>query len=235
MLRLGVIGELDGSNPAHVATDAALVHSAAALGLPAMATWVGTAELAREGPASLSFFHGLLVAPGSPYRSEAGALAAIEWARLGGTPVLGTCGGYQHIVLELARNVLGYADAEHAEQKPEAERLFLVPAACSLRGRTLPVTLVPGTKAAVAYGRLEATESYYCNFELNTAYLDELVANGLIVSGRGPDGEPRVIELSSHPFMVGTLFVPQVASELGRPHPLVTAFLAAAEARRAAV
>lgn len=233
MLRIGVIGELDRANETHMATDAALVHSSAAVGVAAMARWVSTDEVAREGPAALELFHGLLIAPGSPYSSEQGALDAISWGRRHGVPVLGTCGGFQHIVLELARGVLGYADAEHAEHHPEGKRLFLVPVACSVRGQSLPVQLVPGTKAAAAYGTASATESYYCSFELNPAYVDELVGSGMVVSGTGPEGETRVIELAQHPFFLGTLFVPQVSSTLDRPHPVVNAFLSAASARRA--
>ena len=99
---------------------------------------------------------------------------AISSARRHAVPVLGTCGGFQHMVLELARDVLGYADAAHAERHPAGERLFLVPVACSLRGQSLPVQLVPGTKAAAAYGTASATESYYSQFQLSPAYVDEL-------------------------------------------------------------
>ena len=68
-------------------------------------------------------------------------------------PVLGTCGGFQHIVLEIARDVLGYEDAEHAELNPGANRLFITPLSCSLKGQTMPVKLASGSLAARAYGQ----------------------------------------------------------------------------------
>ena len=134
---------------------------------------------------------------------------------------------FQHIVLEFARNVLGYDDAEHAELDPDASRLFITPLSCSLVGQTMPVYLEPSSVAAAAYGRTEVLERYYCNFGLNPEYLDELVAEGLEVTGTGPEGEPRVIELPGLRFFMGTLFVPQASSTASSPHPLVVALLEA--------
>lgn len=229
MLRAGVIGDYDPANETHRDTDAALVHAAAALGTPAMGKWVGTEQVASGGARELEGFDCLLIAPGSPYRNIDGALAAIRHARTSDIPLLGTCGGFQHIVLEVARDVLGYEDAEHAEHNPDASRLFITPLSCSLVGQTMAVHLVPGSLAAAAYDRTEVMERYYCNFGLNPAYLGELVGTGLQVSGTGPEGEPRVIELPGLRFFMGTLFVPQASSTPSSPHPLLVALLEAAQ------
>src|SRR5690606_15789402 len=114
MTRIGIVGDLDPGNETHAATDDALGHAAAGLGLAVDPAWVPTTEIA-DADADLAGFDGLLVAPGSPYRSMDGALRAIGHARRHGVPLLGTCGGFQHVVIEYARNVLGVADAEHAE------------------------------------------------------------------------------------------------------------------------
>ncbi len=71
-------------------------------------------------------------------------------------------------------------------------------------------------------------EEYFCNFELNPSYRSQIEAAGLIVSGVGGQGEAKVIELPGHPFFLGTLYQPQRDSQPGRPHPIVTAFVAAA-------
>jgi CTP synthase (UTP-ammonia lyase) len=226
MIHIGVIGEHDPANETHVATDDALGHSALACGVGVEATWVSTADVA--GADDVERFDGLLVAPGSPYRSLDGALRAIEHARLHEVPLLGTCGGLQHIVLELARNVAGVEDAQHAEYDPSASTLFVTPLSCSLAGQTMDVTVRPGTRAAAAYGSATATERYYCDFGLAPDRLDDLLATGAVVSGTDEQGEVRIVELPSHPFFVGTLFVPQASSTLVRPHPIVTAFVAAA-------
>ena len=194
MLRVGVAGDYDPANETHQATDAALVHASAALGTVVMGEWVGTDQIAAAGVRRLENFDCLLIAPGSPYRSTDGALNAIRYAREQDVPVLGTCGGFQHMVLEVARDVLGYEDAAHAELDPGARRLFITPLSCSLKGQTMPVSLVPGSLAARAYGQESATERYYCDFGLNPDYASELEAAGLQVTGTGPEGEPRVVE-----------------------------------------
>jgi CTP synthase (UTP-ammonia lyase) len=194
-----------------------------------MGVWVGTDQIASTGAGALKDFDCLLIAPGSPYRSTAGALTAIRYAREQDVPVLGTCGGFQHIVLEIARDVLGYEDAEHAELKPGASRLFITPLSCSLKGQTMPVSLLPGSLAAGAYGQGTATERYYCDFGLNPLHTKELEAAGLRVTGTGPEGEPRVVEWQGLRFFMGTLFVPQASSTIAHPHPLIVAFLEAAD------
>jgi len=170
----------------------------------------------------------LWCAPGSPYRSLDGALEALRYGREHGVPTLGTCGGCQHMVIEYARHVLGFQDAQHAEYDPYASRLFISELACSLVGQTLPVRLAPGSRAAALYDGAEAEERYYCNFGLNPAYRDQLEAGGLKVSGTDRDGEARVLELPEHPFYIATLFVPQTRSTPQRPHPLIAGLLRAA-------
>jgi CTP synthase (UTP-ammonia lyase) len=229
VLHVGVVGDYDPGNETHRATDAALVHAAAALGTAAIGEWVATEKVASGGTRELEGFDCVVVAPGSPYRSTQGALEAIRHARTSDVPLLGTCGGFQHIVLEFARNVLGYDDADHAELNSEGSRLFITPLSCSLVGQTMPVHLEPGSLAASAYDRTEVPERYYCNFGLNPEYLDELVAGGLEVTGTGPEGEPRVIELPGLRFFMGTLFVPQASSTASSPPPLLMALLEAAQ------
>jgi CTP synthase (UTP-ammonia lyase) len=157
-----------------------------------------------------------------------GALAAIRHAREQGVPLLGTCGGFQHMVLEFCRNVLGLADADHAETNPGAPRLAITPLTCSLAGQTHPVHLVPGSRVAGICGAAVLMEPFYCNFGLNPEYRPLLEARGLAVSGLGEDGLVRVVELRDHPFFLGTLYVPQARSRPGQPHPLVAALVAAA-------
>jgi CTP synthase (UTP-ammonia lyase) len=230
MPRIAVVGDLDPDNPTHAATNDALGHSATALGASVDVSWVPTEALgeAADPGSTLAAFDAVLVAPGSPYRSMTGALAAIEHARRTSLPLIGTCGGFQHLVIEFARNVLHLADVQHAEYDPYASSLIVTPLSCSLAGQALDVSIVPGTRAGKAYGVERATERYYCNFGLNPDYADDLAAAGLAVSGTDADGEVRIIELGDHPFFIGTLFVPQARSTLVRPHPLVTAFVEAA-------
>jgi CTP synthase (UTP-ammonia lyase) len=227
MTPIGIVGEHDPANETHAATGAALRHAADRAGVELHATWVSTVDIPGDG-AGLDGFTGLFISPGGPYRRVEGALAAIEHARRSGVPLLGTCAGFQHVVIEYARNVLGVVDAQHAEYDPGASTLFVTPLTCVVAGQTLRVALRAGSRAAAAYGATDATERYYCRFGLNPDHVDALVAAGLAVTGTDDGGEVRIVELLDHPFFLATLFVPQVASTPERPHPLVAAFVGAA-------
>ncbi|MFI6927713.1 hypothetical protein ACIBIZ_47825 [Nonomuraea spiralis] len=226
-LRVAVIGDRDPAFPPHVATDDALRHAAAHLGIGVDVRWLATEPLESD-LAEVKAADVLWCAPGSPYRSMRGALAALRHGREHSLPTLGTCGGCQHMVIEYARHVLGYEDAQHAEYDPYASTLFVSELACSLAGKTMPVTLIPGTRVAALYGRTEVEEEYYCNFGLDPSRQKTLHDGGFSVTGVDGDGEARVLEIPGHPYYVATLFVPQARSRPGAPHPLVVGLLRAA-------
>jgi CTP synthase (UTP-ammonia lyase) len=233
-LSVAIIGDFDNTYTPHVATNDALGHTAAGLDVDLDFTWIATEQLEADLDGVLAA-DAMWCAPGSPYRSMTGALAALRHGREHGVPTLGTCGGCQHIILEYARNVLGFTDAEHAEYDPYASRLFVSELECSLVGRTMPVSLEPGSRAATLYGTAAVREQYYCNFGLNPEHQRTLDEGGLRVVGFDADGEARVLELPEHPFYLATLFVPQTSSSPERPHPLITGFLKAALERSAAL
>lgn len=228
MTRIALVGEFDPAFPPHSATAEACAHSASALREQITATWISTEDATLEALRDVS---GVWIAPGSPYRNLPNTLAAIRYAREKGIPSLGTCGGFQHIILEYARNVLGFQDAQHAEYDPYASDLFVTQLDCSLAGRELMITLAPESRVARIYGALQAREQYYCNFGINPDKTALVKSGELEVTGSDAEGEVRVVELPKHPFFIGTLFVPQLRSSLERPHPLVTAFLRAAVRR----
>ncbi|WP_263655680.1 CTP synthase C-terminal region-related (seleno)protein [Nonomuraea aurantiaca] len=226
-LQVAVIGDYDKTYPPHMATDDALRHAADHLRVEIEVRWLATEPLEADLSA-VRAADVLWCAPGSPYRSLRGALAALRHGREHGVPTLGTCGGCQHIIIEYARHVLRFEDAQHAEYDPYASSLFVTELACSLAGRTMPVTLTPGSLVADVYGREEVKEQYYCNFGLNPAYQSALHEGGLRVTGVDDTGEARVLEIPGHPYYLATLFVPQTSSWPGRPHPLVVGLLRAA-------
>jgi CTP synthase (UTP-ammonia lyase) len=220
-----ILGEHDPDSETHRATDAAIRHSLVELQNELSVRWISTATIEETDVLQA---HGLWVAPGSPYKNLPRAIQAIRVARENLVPCLGTCGGFQHMILEFARNVLGFADAEHAEYDPDASRLFISALSCSLVGLELRVRLQPHTTARTLYGSDEIVERYYCTFGVNPEYSEALTENGaLVISGRDLNGEIRIIEIPNHPFFVGTLFVPQARSVELMPHPLVSGFLRA--------
>jgi CTP synthase (UTP-ammonia lyase) len=229
--RIGLVGDYDATVPAHQAIPVAFRLAEEALGLSVAFEWVPTTEILE--PSRVAGFDGLWCVPASPYRSMEGALSAIQFAREQGRPFLGTCGGFQHAIIEYARNVLGWADAEHAETAPDAVRPVIAPLACALVEATDAVHLRPGSRIAAAYGCLRATEGYRCRYGLNPEFQATLLSGPLRVGGHDAGGETRAVELNGHPFFLATLFQPERAALKGLVPPLVAAFVRACAAHAA--
>lgn len=219
---IALLGEYNPGFAPHAATDAAILHANALLGTAIRADWVSTAFIDTT---LFERYAGIWIAPGSPYKDLEKTLRAIRHAREHGIPCFGTCGGFQHMILEYARNVLDFHDAQHAEYDPYASQLFISKLACSLSGRELTLSFTPGSQVAQIYGATTAIEQYYCNFGIDSAYVETLKHGPMRISGADAEGEIRVIEWPDHPFFIATLFVPQARSTHAEPHPLVLAFL----------
>lgn len=189
------------------------------------AYWIPSEDAEAEG--AVRGFDAVWVLPGSPYRSEAGVLTAVRTAREEGIPFLGTCGGFQHALLEFARNVCGLTRTAHAENDPGAEDLLIEPLACSLVGHEAAVAIEPGSLAHAVIGAERTVERYHCAYG-PSRHLDTLRAHGLRLSGHDEDGQVRVAELPGHPFFLATLFQPELAGDGSRPHPVVRALARAA-------
>lgn len=220
--KIALLGEYTPTFEPHVLTCTAIEHSCRAMGIAVAAEWVSTEAITD---ALFERYDGIWVAPGSPYKNMHKTLWAIRYARQQGVPCFGTCGGFQHMVLEYARNELGLADAQHAEYDPYASELFISELTCSLAGREMNLRFTPGSRTAAIYTSLAAKEAYYCNFGVNPERVAALQGGALKVVGSDEEGEVRVVELPEHPFFIGTLFVPQARSRPNQPHPLVTAFI----------
>ncbi|MFM2289692.1 MAG: hypothetical protein RL684_2835 [Pseudomonadota bacterium] len=227
-VRIGLVGDFDANVPAHQAIPLALQKAAALRGILVALEWLPTEEITASR--RVLGYHGLWCVPASPYRSMAGALLAIRHARECGVPFLGTCGGFQHALIEYARNVLLWRDAEHAETAPQASLKLVAPLECALVEVSDAVRLAPGTRIARAYGGTTAHEGYHCRYGLDPRYRGALLRGPLRASAEDERGDVRAVELDGHPFFVATLFQPERAALAGRPVPLAGAFLVAAAA-----
>jgi CTP synthase (UTP-ammonia lyase) len=227
-IQVGLVGDYDADVPAHQAIPPALRLAAGVTGAVVEPVWLATPAIEAD-PAQLSGYDALWCVPNSPYASMGGALHAIRFAREHGVPFLGTCGGFQHAVIEYARDVIGLADADHAESNPEATLPIMVPLTCSLVGAEGTITLVEGSRARAIYGRDRTVERYHCSFGLNPRYRSLFEGGQLRISGvDSADGEVRVVELGGHPFFVATLFQPERSAFENRVHPLIAAYVQAA-------
>jgi len=232
-LRVGLVGDHKASTPAHAAIPETLRILGETAALPAEAVWIPTSGLDAERVLGAEL-DALWAVPGSPYASLEGALEGIRFARERGVPFLGTCGGFQHAVVEFFRNVLHEAGADHAESNPAAVMPVIDLLECSLVEEVERIRLAPGSRAAAALGAEETTERYRCRYGFARSYWHRLQGTALRVTGTGGSGEPRVLELDGHPYFVATLFQPELRTrDEGRAHPLVRALLEAATRYRA--
>lgn len=224
-LRIALVGDFNPEVIAHQAIPLAIDDAAAVQELTADYDWIATPDL--KSADDLVGYDAIWLVPASPYKNTDGALIAIRYARENSIPFLGTCGGFQHAILEYARNVLGWNDAAHAETDTEG-RMVIAPLACSLVEKSDTIELRANTLIAKAYGRLSIEEGYHCNYGISPAFAAELDGGALRVTGWDEEGEIRAVELVTHPFFVGTLFQHERNALAGRPAPLVHAFLRAA-------
>jgi CTP synthase (UTP-ammonia lyase) len=222
-IKIGLVGNYNPVVIAHQAIPVALQMAAEKVSSTMAFEWVATEEILEIG--RVSRFDGIWCVPNSPYKSMEGALLAIRHARESGIPFLGTCGGFQHAVIEYARNVLGWADAEHAETSPDAYRAVISLLECALVEVSDSVRLFSGTRIAAAYGTPTASEGYHCSYGLNPAFQAELTNGPLRVTAVDEAGDVRAVELDDHPFFVATLFQPERAALKGNLPPLVDAFI----------
>jgi CTP synthase (UTP-ammonia lyase) len=223
-LKIGLIGDFSVDITAHRAIACAMSLVAEQLGQTLGCDWLATDSM----PDSLGGYDALWCVPGSPYRNMDAALRAIRFAREQGVPFLGTCGGFQHAVVEYARNVLGWADADHAESAPGASRQVVSALECSLVDVSEALTFKPGSRIAEAYGGTTAHEGYHCRYGLNPAFADALLGGSLLATAFDPQGAVRGIELDGHPFFVATLFQPERAALRGEVPALARALVHAA-------
>lgn len=224
-IRIALIGDYDPQVTAHQAIPVALGMLAEQTDRDVQFQWLPTESIHVDTP--LQDFDGFWCVPASPYKSEAGALRAIRFAREQQRPFLGTCGGFQHAVLEFSRNVLGWADAEHGETSPDSQRAVLTPLTCSLVEAVDSIHLVAGSLIAKAYETSEIHEGYRCRFGVNPQFERALLTHQLHAVGHDSAGDLRAIELSNHVFFVATLFQPERAALKGLVPPLVRAFVEA--------
>lgn len=225
-LRIALVGDYNPDVLAHQAIPLAIDDAAAVLEITADYDWLATTEL--TSPEDLVGYDAIWLVPASPYKNAQGAFIAARYARENSVPFLGTCGGFQHALIEYARDVLGWQDAAHAETDSEG-RMVIAPLTCSLVEVSDAIELRANTLIAKAYGQEEIEEGYHCNYGVSPEFAQELEKGDMRVTGWDAQGEIRAVELVTHPFFIATLFQHERAALAGRPAPLVRALLRAAQ------
>lgn len=231
---VALVGEYDSTVPAHQAIPKALDLASAHHRVEVVQKWISTAQIQRP-EVDLAAFQGIWCVPASPYKNMQGALEAIRYARERQLPFLGTCGGFQHMLMEYAQNVLGLQNIEHAEMNPGALQPLITLLTCSLVEKQAELILEPGSVLQRSYGTASILEGFRCNYGPNPLYEKMLFAKDLRVTARDAAGEVRGAELRGHPFFAGTLFQPERRALKGELPPPVRDFVGAIRSAQASL
>ncbi|MBQ8985647.1 MAG: CTP synthase [Lachnospiraceae bacterium] len=207
--------------------------------------WVDSEELEKEPERLDEVFYGIdgMIIPGGfGNRGTEGMILAAQYARTKGIPFLGICLGMQMALVEFARNVVGWKDANSSELDQETTHpvIDLMPeqAGVTQLGGTMrlgayPCKLVRGTLAHRLFGREEIQERHRHRYEVNNELREQLAAAGLTFSGISPDGRiVEMIEWNRHPYYIGTQGHPEFKSRPNRAHPLFAGLVMAAVSRK---
>ena len=234
MIKVALIGDYSDSVIAHTAIPKALDLAAKKLSVSVVHEWIGTDQITSPGSIAAKKPDAVWCVPGSPYRNMQGALDAIRFARENQIPFLGTCGGFQHALVEYARNVLNLSDADHAESNPQASAPLISKLKCALINQSEIIRIWPNTRLAQVYNSLKVEESYQCSYGFNRAFLTAFESGPmefktpLQFTAFSDELGVRAFELTDHPFFIGTLFQPERSAAANVWHPIVRAFVEAA-------
>ncbi|MBN1679067.1 MAG: CTP synthase [Anaerolineae bacterium] len=240
-LRIAIIGKYVELRDAYISVKEALLHASVAHNRKLEIEWLHSSDLEKSKSWQiLESVHGIVVPGGFGYRGIEGKVLAAHFARTHRVPYLGLCLGMQVMCIEFARNVLGLEDANSTEFDSATKHpvIDLMPdqhdvvnLGGTMRLGLYPCTLTPGSKTAAAYGVELISERHRHRFEFNNRFRDAFKAEGADFSGVSPDGRlVEIVELTDHPFMVGSQFHPEFLSRPNRPHPLFNALVQAASA-----
>lgn len=243
-VRIAVVGKYTELHDAYKSVGESLLHGGIAHNVGVDIDWLSSDRFTSPQAAGeiLTEYDGLLVPGGFGVRGIEGMIEAIAWARTHQLPFFGICLGLQVAIIEFARHACGMESTTSTEFEPEcADPVIALMVSQrdvkdlggTMRLGSYAARLRPGSRAAEAYGTTEISERHRHRWEVNNAYRDVLAEHGMRLSGQSPDGGlVEMIELPDHPWFVGCQFHPELKSRPTRPHPLFTAFIGAAVARR---
>ncbi len=201
--------------------------------------WLSAEEIEKEGTASLEGLDGIIIPQGWGSRGSEGKIKAIQYCRENKVPYLGLCYGMQMAVIEFARHVCGLEGANSAEIDPQTPHpvIHIMPQqkkyleakqyGGTIRLGAWPCRLQPNTHILEIYkGKADISERHRHRYEFNNEYREQLEKAGLTIGGVSPDGQlVEAIEITDHPFFVGTQFHPEYKSRPLNPHPIFVEFV----------
>ncbi len=240
-IRIGLCGKYNELDDAYLSVIEAIKSAAFANKRKASILWIDTEKLEKKNKTewkTLKKCDGICVPGGFGKRGTEGKILVAKYARENNIPYLGLCLGAQIMGIEFAKNVCGLqgATSEEFDATAKHQIIHFLPGQSDqkAKGGTLrlgawPCVLKKGTKAYKAYKKRNISERHRHRYEFNNDYREILQKNGFYISGDSPDGNlVEIVEIKTHPFMLGSQFHPEFKSRPNRPHPLFNAFLKAA-------
>ena len=238
-VNIAMVGKYTQLHDAYLSVVEALKHGGIACKAKVEITWIDSEELNEKNlDQRLYQVDGILVPGGFGGRGTEGMILAAQYARVHKIPYLGICLGMQMAIVEFARHVLGYEDANSIELAPETTHpvIALMPdqediedLGGTLRLGSYPCVLADDSLSLKLFGQKEIQERHRHRYEVNNAYRKELAEKGMTIAGTSPDGHiVEMIEIPSHPFFVGTQGHPEFKSRPNHAHPLFRGFVQAA-------
>ena len=235
---IALVGKYVEHHDAYKSIAEAFVHAGAKNDAKVVIKWVQSESVTRENVKDLlEGCSGVLVAPGFGDRGIEGKVEAVTYAREQKIPFFGICLGMQCSVVEVARNLCGWKEAnstefDDASSKPVIdlmdEQRHIEDKGGTMRLGSFDCTLTKGSHAFKAYGNKDITERHRHRYEFNNEFKDELEAVGLLATGVHPSRNlVEIVELKDHPWFVGVQFHPELKSTVSTPHPLFVEFVAA--------
>ncbi len=235
-VNIALVGKYVELTDAYFSVREALCHAALYHNRELNLFWVHSEDLERDGCDSLlRSVQGIVVPGGFGIRGIEGMVRAAHYARTNEIPYLGLCLGLHVMVIEFARHVLKSESPNSTEFDPGTsypvidflpEQKKVHQKGGTMRLGNYPCNLVPGTRAARAYGQSLIHERHRHRYEFNNEFRETFEKNGMVYSGLSPDNRlVEICELSNHPWMVSCQFHPEFGSRPGRPHPLFRDFI----------
>ena len=236
VVKIALVGKYVKLHDAYLSVAEALRHGGLAHGLKAEIGWEDSETLDKSNVRErLGGYAGVIVPGGFGARGVEGMIAAAEYCRENKVPYFGICMGMQTAVIEFARHVLGWTDADSGELSSVSSHKVIdlmadqygdIPKGGTMRLGAYPCRLTKGSRAARIYGEELIYERHRHRYEFNNEYRRETEKAGLRVCGSSPDGKlVEAVELSELPFYIGVQFHPEFKSRPNRPHPLFAAFV----------
>ena len=236
-VNIALVGKYTELPDAYKSISESFIHAGAANHTKVKLQYINSEKITEENIASqLKGMCGILVAPGFGHRGIEGKILAVRYAREKKIPFFGICLGMQCCVIEFARHVLGYEDANSTEMASTShpvidlmeEQKGVTEKGGTMRLGGYPCTLEKGSKAYAAYGRKDIVERHRHRYEFNNDYLEEFVRAGLKPVGVNPDTNlVEVVEMQDHPWFIGVQYHPEYKSTALHPHPLFVSFVKA--------